>query len=172
MGTDTAALERRIRRIEDREAIRVLAGRYALAMDNKDFDLVAELFAPDARFGWIDGAFAFDGREAIVAMYRDRLKDAGPSFHYTHDQIVEWNPADDDRATGLVLGHAETSSGPAQSLVAIRYHDRYVRRDGRWLFQERLLAFLYNTPVAQYDGILMTPDRIRLPTGSKRAHWP
>lgn len=167
-----AALERRIRRIEDREAIRVLVGRYALAMDNKDFDLVADIFAEDGRFGWVDGAFAFEGREAIVGMYRDRLKSAGPSFHYTHDQFVTWDEADGDRAGGLVLGHAETSAGPSQRLVAIRYHDRYVREGGRWLFQERLLAFLYNIPVADYDGVLGVSDRIRLPTESRAAHWP
>jgi uncharacterized protein (TIGR02246 family) len=167
-----ADLERRIRRIEDREAIRVLVGQYALAMDNKDFDLVAAIFASDARFGWVDGAFDIRGRDAIVDMYRTRLAGAGPSFHYTHDQFMTWDDAGEDRATGLVLGHAETAAGPSQGLVAIRYHDRYVRQGGRWLFQERLLGFLYNVPVAQYDGILKTSDRIHLPSGAKPAHWP
>ena len=155
MNGAAEVMERRIRRLEDREAIRVLVGRYALAMDNKDFDLAARLFASDARFGWKDGSFTFDGRDAIVDMYRTRLAGAGPSFHYTHDQFVEWDDKDDDRATGLVLGHAETSAGGVQSLVAIRYDDRYVRTDGVWLFRERLLGFLYNAPVAEYDGILL-----------------
>src|SRR5204862_5630644 len=84
----------RVGRIEDREAIRVLVGRYCLAMDNKDFDLVAKLFAENARFGWVDGAFTTDGCAAIVAMYRDRLASAGPSFHYTHDQFVAWDETD------------------------------------------------------------------------------
>lgn len=169
---DAASLESRIRRIEDREAIRVLVGRYALAMDNKDFDLVAEIFAPDGRFGWVDGAFDIRGRDEIVTMYRTRLASAGPSFHYTHDQFVTWDEADADRATGLVLGHAETAAGASQGLVAIRYHDRYVRLGGRWVFQERLLGFLYNVPVAEYDGILKKADRICLPGGAKPAHWP
>lgn len=167
-----ADLERRIRRIEDREAIRVLVGQYAIAMDNKDFDLVAAIFAPDGRFGWVDGAFDIRGRDEIVTMYRTRLASAGPSFHYTHDQFVTWDEADEDRASGLVLGHAETAAGPSQGLVAIRYHDRYVRHAGRWLFQERLLGFLYNVPMAQYDGVLKTSDRIHLPSGSRPAHWP
>ena len=169
---DSVALERRLRRIEDREAIRELIGRYGLAMDNKDFGLVAEIFAEDARFAWFDGAFDIVGRDAIVDMYRTRLAAAGPSFHFTHDQFIDWDPADEDRATGLVLAHAETSAGPTQGLVAVRYHDRYVRQGERWLFKERLLGFLYNVPVAEYDGILKKTDRIRLASGSKPAHWP
>lgn len=169
---NSAALERRIRRIEDREAIRELVGRYGLAMDNKDFDLVAKIFAQDGRFGWVDGAFEIVGRDAIVEMYRTRLATAGPSFHFTHDQFIDWDPLDEDRATGLVLAHAETAAGPAQGLVAIRYHDRYVRQGECWLIQERLLGFLYNVPVAEYDGILMKSDRIYLTSGAKRAHWP
>lgn len=170
--TLSADLERRMRRIEDREAIRTLVGTYALAMDNKDFDLVAEIFAEDGRFGWIDGAFDIRGRDAIVEMYRTRLAAAGPSFHYTHDQFVTWDHADENRATGLVLGHAETAAGASQGLVAIRYHDRYVREGNRWMFSERLLGFLYNVPVKDYDGILKTKDRIHLASGAIAAHWP
>lgn len=163
----------RVGRIEDREAIRVLVGRYCLAMDNKDFDLVGKLFAESARFGWVDGSFITESCAAIVAMYRDRLAAAGPSFHYTHDQFVEWDATDRDKASGLVLCHAETSNGGKQYRVAIRYSDRYLRgRDGQWRFQERLLGFLYNAPVSEYDGILCRNDRIVLTSGNRAAHWP
>ena len=127
---NSAALERRIRRIEDREAIRELVGRYGLAMDNKDFDLVAKIFAPDARFGWVDGTFDIVGRDAIVAMYSTRLATAGPSFHFTHDQFIDWDPVDDNRATGLVLAHAETAAG-ACTRVGGDSLSRPVRPPGR-----------------------------------------
>lgn len=165
-------IEHRLQRLEDREEIRRLIGRYALAMDNKDFDLVAEIFAADARFVWKDGSFACETRNGIVNMYRTRLAGAGPSFHYTHDQFVNWDDANPDLASGLVLGHAEVSSAAGQSMVAIRYEDRYLREDGQWRFAERVLGFLYSVPIAEYDGILMKSDRIRLASGALPAHWP
>jgi len=172
MTSSAQELERRIQRIEDRESIRVLVGRYALAMDNKDFVLAGDIFASGARFGWWDGSFTYEGRDAIVEMYRTRLASAGPSFHYTHDQFVTWDEADPDRATGLVLGHAETCVNASQSLVAIRYRDKYLREGGVWRFEERLLGFLYNVPASDYAGILAKKDRIQLATGAKPAHWP
>jgi hypothetical protein len=172
MNDTPEKMARRLQRIEDREAIQVLVGRYTLAMDNKDFDLIAAIFAENGRFGWIDGSVLVEGRDEIVAMYRSRLSDAGPSFHFTHDQFVEWDENDGNRATGLVLGHAETCSNGEQFLTAIRYSDRYVRSRKGWQFEERLLGFLYYVPVAEYRGILAKSDRIRLPGKVLPGHWP
>jgi hypothetical protein len=172
MTLSIASLDQRLRRIEDREAIRVLIGKYCLAIDNKDFDMAETLFTPDARFGWKDGSVSIEPREAVMHMYRTRLGPAGPSFHFTHDQFVEWDDADDNRATGLVACHAETYFNGVQNVVAIRYEDKYARQNGRWLFRERVLCFLYNAPFAQYDGILGRKDRIVMPAGNKPAHWP
>ena len=47
-------IARRLQRLEDREAIRELVGRYALAMDDKNAELVAAIFAEDAIFRWKD----------------------------------------------------------------------------------------------------------------------
>jgi hypothetical protein len=165
------ALRRRVQRIEDREAIRILVGQYALAMDNKDFDLVARLFAADSRFAWKDGSVAIDGRDNIVAMYRTRMAGFGPSFHYTHDQFVEWGHGDDE-ASGLVLGHAETVIKGEQFLAAIRYEDLYVREAGVWRFRRRVLGFLYNVPFARYGTILGEANRIHVGGQSRPAHWP
>lgn len=165
-------LEARVRRIEDREAIRRLVSLYTLAMDDRDMDLAARIFARDAVLTYPGGSPLFRGRDAIVAFYRERLAPTGPSFHFTHDQIVEWDDGDPDRATGLVACHAETSGGGRQFISAIRYEDVYVREDGEWRFSRRTLTFLYQTPVEHYVSILARKDRLRLTEPARLAHWP
>jgi uncharacterized protein (TIGR02246 family) len=172
MKDDATDVLKRLRRIEDREEIRDLVGRYMLANDELDVDALAALFTPDAHLGWIDGSVGQDGRDAIHAYYRGRFADRGPKFHTTHDQFVEWDAADDNRATGLVTGHAEVWTGSEQYVSAIRYHDKYARHEGRWKFQERLLAFLYFVPAADYSRILGEKNRLRAYGTSRPAHWP
>lgn len=165
-------LAARIRRLEDREEIRALVGRYSVCVDDHDFATLASLFAPDARYCWHDRASVTEGRDALIALLESRIGPSGPSFHVNHDQFVDWDPRDPDRASGLVLCHAETSAGGSHNIAAIRYRDQYVRHQGRWLFQERSLGFLYNLPVKDYPGVLMQQERIRLPGLTRAAHWP
>lgn len=165
-------LEARVRRMEDREAIRHIVGLYTLAMDDRDLELAGRIFARDAVLTYPGGSPRYEGRDAIVGFYRERLAPAGPSFHFTHDQFVEWNDSDPDRATGLVSCHAETSGGGRQIISAIRYEDEYVREDGEWRFARRTLTFNYQTPVEQYVGILARKDRLRLANPAGSAHWP
>ena len=51
MGEDSSALLARIDRLESLDAIRQLAGKYALALDMRDMDAMANCFAPDVRVG-------------------------------------------------------------------------------------------------------------------------
>lgn len=172
MSEIAADLESRIRRMEDREAIRRLVGLYALAMDDKDFGLVERIFSRQAVLTYTGGMPRYEGRDAIVSFYRERLPPTGPSFHVTHDQFVEWDATDPDRATGLVFCHAETYAGGRQIASAIRYEDSYIREAGQWTFAQRILTFLYQTPVDRYPGILGTKNRLVLGPEPKPANWP
>lgn len=164
------SIEARLRRVEDAEAIRHLVGLYALAMDDNDTDLVAKVFAEDAVFRWEDGFVRGEGRDAIVEMFRSRF--AKPSFHVTHDHLIDFDAGDPDRATGLVFGHAEALRPDGQYVAATRYRDTYVRRDEKWLISDRVLQHLYFVPVHEYAGILARSDRINTPAGRRKAHWP
>ena len=79
----------------------------------------------------------------------------GPSNHFTHDRIVEFDHMDPDRATGLVSAHAEMQRQGQPMLAAIRYQDVYQRCEGRWRFRERGLSFVYDLPTSQrhYDEL-------------------
>ena len=148
--TDLAALERRIRRLEDREAIAELIAHYCLVMDNRDLANMPDLFTPDVTIQSADGVMNTSGREAAVEMFRGRFRVLGPSNHFTHDRIITFDDADPDRATGLVLAHAEMNRKNQPMLAAIRYEDIYQRDAGRWKFRSRMLAFMYYVPTAEY----------------------
>jgi len=166
------AILRRLRKVEDRDAIRDLIGRYSLAVDNHDFDALGALWHPHATYGWVGQPPQAEGAAAIRALLESRIGPAGPSFHVNHDQIVDWDENDPDRASAVVFCHAEVTPDGSQYQAAIRYHDRYIRHEGRWLFAERRLGFLYFTPPSSYEGILLRRERM-LPGGQRNpAHWP
>jgi len=148
MATDTD-LAARIRRLEDREAIKELIARYGLVMDDRDMDGMPGLFTADVRILSRDGVMDARGRDAAIALFRGRFTVLGPSNHFTHDKIIRFGD-DPDEATGIVLSHAEMQRKGEPMLAAIRYTDRYRREDGAWRFAERLFDFFYYVPTAEY----------------------
>ena len=172
--TTGRTLEDRLRRLEDRVEIAELIARYCLVMDNRDVDAIEALFTEDVHVWSADGVMNSRGRQAAVDMFKGRFAVLGPSNHFTHDRIVEFDAADPDRATGLVLSHAEMQRKGQPMLAAIRYQDVYQRSDGRWRFRERGLSFMYYVPTAEYlDAFGPGLDRrMRAYEHAVPADWP
>ena len=173
MGTDEG-LERRIRRLEDRVEIGELIARYGLVMDDRDLTAMPSLFTPDVTIRSADGVMNATGRDTVVALFRGRFAVLGPSNHVTHDRIVAFDDADPDRATGIVLSHAEMNRRGGPMIAAIRYHDEYRRHEGRWKFASRLLSFFYYLPSDQYLDALGPglAKRNRAYDEPRAADWP
>lgn len=165
-------LEIRLRRLEDREAIRELVGRYGYVIDNRDLDGVAELFCEDGILESQDGVMQARGRAAIIELYKGRYAALGPTFHYTHDHAIALDEADPDTATGIIASHAEVMRNGEAMLAAIRYFDNYRREDGRWRFAKRSLAFFYYTPAGQYVDTMTSTLRQRAYGDQRPADWP
>ena len=146
----SAELKKRIRRLEDRVEIGELIARYGLVMDNRDMEGMPALFTRDVVFRSLDGVMNVQGVDAAVAMFRSRFEVLGPSNHFTHDRIIEFDDQDPDRASGIVLSHAEMNRLGTAMLTAIRYSDTYRREPGGWRFSERVLAFMYYVPTREY----------------------
>lgn len=143
-------LEERLRELESRTEIGELVARYGLVMDNRDMAAMPSLFTHDVRIRSGDGVMDSQGREAAIELFRGRFKVLGPSNHFTHDRIVTFDPANPERATGIVLSHAEMNRLGQPMLTAIRYHDEYRVEDGAWRFASRILHMFYYVPTAQY----------------------
>jgi ketosteroid isomerase-like protein len=159
---DIQALKRSIDRLESRFAISDLITAYAIACDEHDMPRLCDLFTVDAVFDSPSGAMVAHGRAAIEAMYIELFKVRGPAFHWTHDHAIQFDDANPDRATGLVLSHAETCPSEVVSWAAMRYHDEYRREDGRWRIAKRSIHFLYYVPVTEYAGALKERNRLHI----------
>jgi len=153
-------ISQRLEWVESRFELLELASSYAVACDDHDIPLLKGLFTEDAEFNMQNGTMALQGREAIVERFAEVFKARGPSYHWTHDHLLRFDSTDPDRATGLVLGHAETCSDGEVSVAAMRYHDEYLRSGGQWKFRKRVLGFLYYVPVREFSTSLAASLRV------------
>lgn len=164
--------EQRLWRLESRVAIDQLIARYGFAVDNRDTDSLAECFTADAGVRSLDGMMNARGRAEVIAMYRGRFAVLGPTFHFTHDRLVEFDALDELAATGLVAAHAEVVRNGGTLWAAIRYQDRYRFEAGQWRVSERVLSFLYYTPADEYVETLKSQLRQRAYGDQRPADWP
>ncbi|WP_420749003.1 nuclear transport factor 2 family protein [Rhodococcus sp. O3] len=138
-------------RADDVVAIAGLTARYALVVDDHDMDGLADLYAPDAKLVGLSGTL--HGRDAIVAYVRSTLETYdGASIHTPHPGVVDFTG--ENTARGVVPSHVEYAQGGVQYVLALRYHDRYVRSDDGWRFAERRLEVRYAVPVHHYGTVL------------------
>jgi len=172
MNHDLSTLTRRILALEDRLDLRELVARYGIAVDNRDIDALAALFTPDAVFRSRDGVMNAQGRAAIVEQFHGRFAALKATNHVAHDQIIELDADDPDRAVGVVSSHAEVWRNGRALVAALRYGDRYERHEGRWRFAERTLSFLYYLPVAEYAEGLGSRLRMRAYGDQRPADYP
>lgn len=172
MHEPSAELAARIGRLEDRAAIRQLVARYGFLIDDRDLDGVLNLFTPDGVFRSHDGVMQARGREAVAEQFRARFAALGPTNHFTHDHVIDFDEQDRHRAAGLVNSHAEVWREGRPMIVALRYADVYRRHDGRWCFEERALSFFYYIDVREYAEALGGRLRMRAYGDHRPADYP
>ena len=158
--TNLKDLETRLARLEARSEISDLVTRYAIACDEHDIPHLESLFTKDACFDSPNGLMRATGRSEIIAMFCKVLAIRGPGYHWTHDHIIRFDQGAEDKASGLLLSHAETTPGGIQSLAAMKYGDEYRIEDGNWRFAKRTISFLYYVPASEYDGALTQANRV------------
>jgi hypothetical protein len=98
MPTD---LEFRVRRLEDRELIVERVIRYAVSVDRRDWAAFADCFTDPVYTDYSDlgspaGTFS---RAEFVARVRAVLDGFTHTQHLSPNHLVEFDPADPDRAT-------------------------------------------------------------------------
>ena len=136
------ATAERLQRLEDREQIREVLNAYGATLDRRDFTGFGQLFAEDAVYG--SEKAPTRGRAAIQAMLEKTLA-ANPSNLPGPNAHLYFNPSirvEGDRATVQSKGAytvPDAATKTTQLVFFISYDDTLVRRDGRWLFQQRFL---------------------------------
>ncbi len=69
--------------------IQAAHSRYARALDERNWDQLDTIFAPEVQADYGGGEFRTDGRAALVAMIRSHLDGCGPTQHLLGTPDVE-----------------------------------------------------------------------------------
>jgi uncharacterized protein (TIGR02246 family) len=146
---DAAALQRLL----DRDEIRQLAQRYAVALDARDLDALVDLFVDDVQVGR-DAV----GHDALRADFERQLRAIGVSILFVGNHVIDFDGP--DAAHGVVYCKAEIQEGESWNHQAIQYHDRYARRDGHWRIVRRKHLLWYGQ------------TQTRNPLDQPAAQWP
>ena len=130
----------------DRLAIRELVEAYARCADRRDAKGQMALFTPDTHFVvYMDAKNSapsqeLHSREGLAPVFDDLNKYAATMHFVGQSTILTLT---NDRATGeaYTLAHHLTVDGANRRLMiaALRYSDSFVKKNGEWLFAERLL---------------------------------
>jgi ketosteroid isomerase-like protein len=130
----------------DRLAVRDLVETYAHCADRRDARGQMALFTPDTHFVVYMNAkdptpsLELHSREALAPVFADLNKYDATTHFVGQSTILSLSG---DRATGeaYCLAHHVTVDGTKRRLMvaSLRYLDTFVKRDGTWLFAERLL---------------------------------
>lgn len=141
-ASDIEQLMRRIDRLESLEQIRQLPAKYALSVDMRNFDAVANLFVED-----VTVSRSKSGRAAMKKWYAGALRGhVIGSAHGVAGHIIDFED-DENLATGLVYSRNDLETADRWMIEMMAYLDRYERRDGVWYFQRRTPLFWYQCDI-------------------------
>ncbi len=136
---DMAALEKRITRLEDIEAIKQLKARYChICDDDHNPETVKTVFAEDGIWESADFGTA-RGHAEISELFANFRKMFNFSQHNIMNPVIE---VDGDHATGIwyIMGPWTYRENDDEKWLALRYDDDYVKIDGEWKYQHLRVA--------------------------------
>ena len=141
-------------------AIKDLAVRYSVAVDDRDLPVVLDSFTASGSFE--RAGQVVRGQDDLRSFFSGMMDRYVLTRHLVEMHIVD--PREHvDRASGTQHGSAELVLGDTLYRAAYRYRDRYEREEGRWRFASRQLRFVYFLPAAELIDGVPTHDRVRLP---------
>lgn len=129
-------LEARLERLETMEGARAASWRYAVAIDTRDFALLADVFTEDAVLTTRRGSR--QGRDAIVDYYRTALADPVARKHFLTNQSATWLSVGEARLESYFL---YTFAGADTSVLGWgTYIDRVLVADGVARIAEKTIS--------------------------------
>lgn len=152
-----SAVEERLRRLEDLEAIRALDAAYCRALDDGDWDALVDLFTEDAEFVGLSRA---RGRRDLRDFFAG-LAGGGLTAFWHHVTNLEIDlDGDTARARSFLWQPCVLDQVP--HVAAGRYADHLVREDDRWRYRSKTVTFHYFAPLRDgWDHGLFTVEAAR-----------
>ena len=123
----------------DRLAIRDVMSTYYHAVDRRDWDALATVYAADVHFR--SPAAEHNGRDSIVSSTH-RVGRYKRTMHFMGNHIATIEGGTADAETYAIAHHYYDEDGEEQEYVmGIRYIDRLRKQDGRWEIVDRLMVY-------------------------------
>lgn len=128
-------------------ALRELVDTFSNLADEKDVAAQMPLFTADAHINVVmDGKEVFDlnGQQQILEAFSGYLSQFSVVYHINGQQTVTIN---ENTAKGIAYCQVtlikEENGQRIKQTSGVRYHDRYVFQNGKWLIAERLSNFMW-----------------------------
>ncbi|NLD37002.1 MAG: nuclear transport factor 2 family protein [Desulfatiglans sp.] len=139
-SSETASIEARLKRLEDREEIRCLLMDYGRFLDKRDFKSFSELFA-ETEGEWIGGFGSAKGSNAICELMESTIgkgEAISQSVHLFTNETIKVN---DDRASAVTkwIFVVTGESDRPQPYFIGHYEDTMIREKGCWKFLRRVV---------------------------------
>jgi hypothetical protein len=146
-----------------RDKIRQLAERYALGVDGRDLDALAELFMAD-----VDNGRFGSGREGVRTYYDHVLRRFHCTMHLVANHVIEFD--DDHHAHGVVYcrAHHHVPEPDHWFDMALAYWDTYERVGDDWFFRRRHLKSWYTQYWGHPDHGVEREHSVSETTGARR----
>ena len=141
-----AIVETDIQRLLDEREVQRTVVRYATAVDNRDWDLMHEVFTPDAEvdFGHATTTVGVEAAVKVVRATEDKIR---VSQHLLGNHVID---IDGDTATSTTKFQAQHYSiqktGPNTYQIGGTYHDKLSRTEAGWRITHRYIEPTW------YDG--------------------
>jgi hypothetical protein len=138
-----AALEDRVRQLEDREEIRQLLMDYGRYLDQRDFASFSALFA-GKEGEWIGGMGKAKSSQLIRKLMEDTIGNSktggisGPNCHMFTNEIIHVT-GDQAKAKTKWVFWVQNSSKQPQPFYLGYYDDMFIRENDRWKFLKRVV---------------------------------
>jgi hypothetical protein len=146
LETRIAALETRVRELQDRHEIQELRFRYHIAVNEKKPEMIPDLFPENGEIDFAHLGKA-QGKAQVAAFYTQALSELIPFVkQFIHNHIITLNG---DTGTGLSYLEAKPIFNGESFLVAARFDDEYVRDNGRWKFRKMTLLPYFMVPLKE-----------------------
>jgi hypothetical protein len=139
-------IEEQLQQAADRLAIRNLVDQYAYCADTRDAQGQMALFTEDTRFIVYMDAKASEPSQVInkradLFPVFDNLNTYRATMHFNGQSTVLQLTGDTATGIAYCIAHHQTISDGVQKLMIanIKYHDSFVKQNGKWLFAGRKL---------------------------------